>query len=423
MGVEREMSKRFSLGVLIVAAAVGTGCEKVPLLAPTASTISVSAQTTVLPPGGSTPITATVVESGGTPVQNGTLVRFSASLGRVEPAEVETRGGSATTTFIAGSASGAARITATSGAASGGEGDTAANVVTISIGGAAAATVTVSASPSRVGPSGGTVTVVASALDASGNRLVGVPINFSTDVGTLSASSAITDSNGEARVTLTTDRQAVVTARAGDKSATVTVTVATAGTVSLTTAPANPVPFGTPVTLTVTPAANTSPRVVVTWGDGSSDDLGIVAAPRAATHTYQAAGSYTITATATADGQSFTTATSVTMAPRPAINVNVTASTTTPAQCAPVTFTATVTGDATASISSYRWTIASNTASENESLTTSSNQLTRAFQTPGRKTVSVTATTIDGRTGDGQTQVVVQTPPTTIPPTPPPVCP
>src|SRR5688572_28326859 len=130
----RGMLSRFSIAVVVLVAAAATACEKVPLLAPTASTISISAQSRSLAPGGTTEITAAVVESGGTPVQNGTLVRFSASLGRVDPAEVETRGGIATTTFIAGATSGTAQVRATSGAASGGDGTTAANLVEIAIG-------------------------------------------------------------------------------------------------------------------------------------------------------------------------------------------------------------------------------------------------------------------------------------------------
>jgi adhesin/invasin len=393
--------------VLLVAAAMA-GCQKVPLLGPTGSTISVSAQSTVLPPGGSTQVSATVIESGGTPVQDGTLVRFSASLGRVEPPEVETRGGTATTTFVAGSSSGTAQVRATSGAAGGGEGEAAANVVSITIGGAAAAVVSVSANPSRVGPSGGTVSIVASATDTAGNRLVGVPVTFSTDAGTLSSSSAITDASGEARVSLTTDRQAVVTARVGDKSGTVTVTVAAAGTVSITASPNNPVPSGTPVTLTVTPATGTSPRVVINWGDGDVDDLGTVPAVRTVTHSYSNPGSYTVTATATADGQTFTTSTAVIVAPRAAINVNVGASPATPNQCDAVTITANVTGDTTASVSSFRWTIDSNASEEDETVTTTGNQLVRVWQEPGRKSISVTATTTDGRTGNGETQVVVR---------------
>jgi hypothetical protein len=291
-------------------------CDGVPLLAPRESTISVTSQALSLPPGGTTTITALVMESGGNAVHDGTRVSFSATLGRVEPAEVETRGGTATTTFVAGSASGTAQVRAMSGAATAsgttGEGATATagNVVQIAIGGAAATAVAVSATPSRVGPSGGTVTIIGSALDGSGNRLTGVPISFSTTAGTLSASSALSDSAGEARVTLNTNREATVTARAGAQSATVVVAVATAGTVTLATSPAAPV-SGSPVTLTVTPAAGTSPRVVVNWGDGSAEDLGIVAAVRSVTHTYPRAGSYTITTQATADGETFANAISI----------------------------------------------------------------------------------------------------------------
>ena len=41
--------------------------------------------------------------------------------------------------------------------------------------------------------------------------------------------------------------------------------------------PASPL-TGSPVTLTVTPAAGTSPRVVMDWGDGTTTDLGVVTA-------------------------------------------------------------------------------------------------------------------------------------------------
>jgi hypothetical protein len=306
------MLSRFWPAFVLVVGVVTISCDRVPLLGPSGSTITITAQSLTLAPGGRTEVTATVMESAGTPVHDGTLVRFSASLGTLQPPDVETRGGVARTTFVAGSASGTAQIRASSGAASGGEGDAPANAVSIAIGGAAAQALTVTASPSRVGPSGGTVTLIASALDGSGNRLPGVPVTFSTTAGTLSASSAIADSSGEARVALTTNREATVTARAGNQSATATVSVATAGTVGLTTTPATPV-SGSPVTLTVTPATGTTPRVIVTWGDGASDDLGIVAAPRSITHTYQQSGSYTITAQSTADGESFSTAISVTV--------------------------------------------------------------------------------------------------------------
>jgi hypothetical protein len=113
------MKSRVASGIVLLAALVAAACDKVPLLAPQESTISVSAQAVSLPPGGSTTITAMVMESSGTAVHDGTRVTFTATLGRVEPAEVETRGGTASTTFIAGATSGTAQIRATSGGAAG----------------------------------------------------------------------------------------------------------------------------------------------------------------------------------------------------------------------------------------------------------------------------------------------------------------
>ena len=65
------------LATIVVVAGTLAACDKAPLLAPTNSTISVSATTRTLPLGGSTEISAYVIESAGTPVQNGTTVRFT----------------------------------------------------------------------------------------------------------------------------------------------------------------------------------------------------------------------------------------------------------------------------------------------------------------------------------------------------------
>ncbi len=107
------------LAIAIVAAA--SACDKVPLTAPVASKISVSASSTAVAPGGSTEITAVVIEEAGTPVHNGTVVRFAATGGRVDPEEATTRDGVARTTFTAGSATGTGKVTATSGAAEAGD--------------------------------------------------------------------------------------------------------------------------------------------------------------------------------------------------------------------------------------------------------------------------------------------------------------
>jgi hypothetical protein len=115
-----------------VAILVACGCDRAPLVAPVASTISVFSPVTTMRPGETADVMAMVVEEAGTPVQDGTLIRFSATLGRVEPGEATTRNGVAHATFTAGETLGKARIVAMSGAAVSGE--QLANVLEIDIG-------------------------------------------------------------------------------------------------------------------------------------------------------------------------------------------------------------------------------------------------------------------------------------------------
>jgi hypothetical protein len=205
---------------------LATGCDKVPLTAPSESTVTVTTSSNVLPPGGTAAVSAFVAEQSGTPVQNGTVVRFATNLGRVDPVEAQTRNGIATTTFLAGDASGLADIRATSGSI-GGSGETATNVVRITVGAAAAETVTVRANPGSVPATGGTVELAASVVSVNGTALSGIPVSFTTTEGTLAASRVVTDAAGEAKtslsVTLSTGGTAVVTALAGTKSGTVTI--------------------------------------------------------------------------------------------------------------------------------------------------------------------------------------------------------
>jgi len=119
------------LVIAAVTCAATSACDKVPLLAPVASTISVSAASTTLQPGGTTEVAAVVTEEAGTPVQNGTTVYFSTTSGTVEPASAQTSGGVARVTFTAGSAAGTAKVTAFSGRA---ESGVPANTVDITIG-------------------------------------------------------------------------------------------------------------------------------------------------------------------------------------------------------------------------------------------------------------------------------------------------
>jgi hypothetical protein len=399
--------------VLLLAAVLMAACDKVPLLAPTNSTISLSSGTRTLPNGGSTELTAMVLESSGTAVHDGTAVRFTTTLGTVTPVEAQTRNGVATATFTAGNEAGIAEVRATSGGAgagtTGGTGGgttttTAGNVVQITIGAAAVNTIAVTVSPSTVPANGGTVTVIANALDANGNRLAGVPVTFTTTSGSLSSSVATTDSSGEARVQLTTSRAATVTAAAGSKTATATVTAAARNSLTLAVSPTDPA-VGQPVTLTVTPTIgenNSPPRVTVDWGDGTQQDIGTVSAARGVTHTYTASGSYTITATATGDGDTFTTSTAVTVSPR--AGVRITASPTSGEIGDTFTFTITPpsggqTDEVTVNINDERIVPLG--------AITTATPVTHVFTTAGAKVVRVTERSRDGSTSTATVAVNV----------------
>ena len=113
-------------------------------------------------------------------------------------------------TLHAGTASGVAELSAFSGGAQ------SSTPVRIAIGAAAATGVAVTASPGTVPAGGGTVTLTAKPTDANGNTLPGVPVSFSADAGTLGARTVVSNSLGEARTTLTTDRNTAVTASVGE---------------------------------------------------------------------------------------------------------------------------------------------------------------------------------------------------------------
>src|SRR5262245_39773270 len=371
---------RFGSYALLFATVLVAGCDKSPLLAPTQSTITVSAGDRQLPSTGTTQITAVVTEQAGTAVQDGTTVRFSTTLGILDPVESQTRNGAAVTTFFAANSSGIARIRAISGLASGG--DTESNLVEITVGAAAVNTVTLRANPASVGPTGGTVDLIAAVVSEGGQPLQGILVTFTSDQGTLSNPNAITNTAGEASTQLTTTQQAVVSATAGTKtSSNVTVAVRSGPTVTIACAPASgtgncaAVPAsgtsntGTVVFTVTRPTGSSTLRTAtIDFGDGSAQGLGNLAGGTATvTHTYDgpsdtANRNYTATILATdINGESAAASTSVIVTPRSRqLNVSLAASaiTATPGVGVTVIFTATVTPAGAAGadfVQKYEW--------------------------------------------------------------------
>ena len=177
-------------GMGLLAALVAESCDKAPLFAPTGSTITLTASRLASAGNGDTELVATVIEQSGTPVQNGTTVIFTTTLGTIEPREARTKGGTATAILRAGAQSGTATVSAFSGS-------TRADDITIEI--AVTQTVILSVTPESLPSSGGVVTLIAVVHDANGNPLQGISVVFTADAGVLSNTTAVTDSNGEAR--------------------------------------------------------------------------------------------------------------------------------------------------------------------------------------------------------------------------------
>jgi len=313
-----------------------TGCDKVPLTAPTGSVISIFAAANTVPINGDIEIVVTVIENGttattpttpttpgggtttpttptsttnpgaGTPVQNGTVVSFTTTIGHVEPSEARTSNGQVRVRFFAGAQSGVATITAFSGGASG-------KLENLKVGAAGVERVVVSASPQTVSPLGGTSTITARVEDVSGVGLSGIPVTFTSDNGSLNPATATTDSSGVATTTLTlttisgTTRAAKVTASVAGKTADVTVGMGARTGVTIT-GPTTQVSAGLPANFTVGVAAGANIQsVVVDFGDGSSQNLGALSGQTSVPHTYSDAGTFTVRATAT-DASGFSVA-------------------------------------------------------------------------------------------------------------------
>ena len=413
----------FSLGVLTMLVAIS--CDRVPLLAPTNSTVTLDAGSRVVETGGSTSVSAMVIEQSGTPVQNGTVVRFTTTLGRLDPVEAQTRNGVATTTFFAGNDSGVAEVRATSGGAggtsttttpsngnNGNNGSTTtttttttnSNVVLISVGSAAVDTVTVRANPSSVSTSSGaTVSLIATVVGTAGRLLPNIPVSFSATRGTLSAITAITDAQGEARVTLNTNGDTEISVAAGTKTATTKITGVAGPAVTLTCAPSSggsscsAATVGQAVVFTAQRALGSGnvTSAVLDFGDNSSVTLGNLSGPESIPHAYAQAGTYTARLTAT-DGNETSTAVQVVLV------TAVTASVTATISTAPRTVTAT--GTVSVPVTQYQFTWGDGSAATTG---TSPSSAPHTYTAAGTYNIVMTATLQGGGTATASTSITV----------------
>ena len=401
--------RHIALTVLVVSVALLGACDKVPLLAPTGTTITLFTNTQLLPLGGTADVTASVLESSGQPVQNGTVVTFTTSLGSIEPAEARTNGGKANVKLLAGTRSGTAEISAFSGSS------TATAKLSIPIGAAAVGNVLVSASPTRVPSTGGSTEIVATVQDTGGNVLSGVPVAFTTTQGVLSPAAATSGSDGTAKSTLTTNQDSTVTVTAGAKTGTVAIT-ATAVPIVTINPPATTPSVGVSAlfTISITPGNAAAPirSVLVDWDDGKQQSLGAASGSVTVPHTFLKAGTYEVEVTAT-DALNQTTRVTAPVDVFPAVPFTITLSASTGRVGSPVTITATPPVGAPV-IVNYTWNVGGSIVGHADGIisTTIPTVTVTYDRLPCSASVctvqiNLTATGADGRIGFGSTTTTI----------------
>jgi PKD repeat protein len=183
--------------VILLLALVVPGCDKASPVAPAGTTITLSVNPTRIDISGQASITAIVRRDNGTPVNPGTEVNFSTTLGTLDPDVAKTDDAGVARTVLTGAGQvGMATIEASTGAAT-----PATTEIQI---GSLASSVTLVASPTAIGKGGGTIELLAVVRDDAGQLLNELAVNFSTTSGTLESRGAakLTNQLGEARDTL-----------------------------------------------------------------------------------------------------------------------------------------------------------------------------------------------------------------------------
>ena len=226
-------------------------------------------------------------------------------------------------------------------------------------------------------------------------------MSFSASRGTLSGTTATTDAQGEARVTLTTNGDTDISVAAGTKTATTKITGVPGPAVALTCSVGSATncataSVGQAVVFTAQRAQGSGniTSAVLDFGDNSSVNLGKLSGPATIPHTYTQPGTYTARLTGT-DGNESSSSVQVVLVT--AVTATVSATITTPPRT--VTATATV----SAPVTQYVWSWGDMTANTTTTTATAPDTYTAA----GTFDITVTATLQGGGTATATTSIVV----------------
>lgn len=189
------MTSRAVLPLLLVLTLLpAAGCDKVAPVAPSGTTLTISANPAKIDsPSGTSTVTVVAIRPNGTPVNPGTQIRFSTDLGTIQEVAETDDSGVARVTLRGDGRLGMATVSATTG------GVAEAATLEVQIG-TPAASINLQPNPTTIAETGDTVQLVAVLTDSSGRPLQGRGVIFSTEVGELRSGGAIrqTDANGRA---------------------------------------------------------------------------------------------------------------------------------------------------------------------------------------------------------------------------------
>lgn len=181
---------------LLPALTLFTACDKSSPVAPEGTTITINANPVTIPTNGTSTITVTGRKGNGLPLTEGTVIRFSTSIGTIEASVATDREGVARATLRGDGRAGKAKVQATTGAIEAVEAE-------VELG-SPGASITLQADRSNLPEVGGTIALQANVRDPQGQAQPQAQVNFSTPLGTLASGGrfVLTDGGGIARDTL-----------------------------------------------------------------------------------------------------------------------------------------------------------------------------------------------------------------------------
>ncbi len=398
--------RRFGLLTLtgIMLAALGCSSDRGAPFAPSGAILALRILNPATVVNEVTTIVVTASQGSGAPVADGTEVAVTAAKGTLSQHKLRTQGGQASVTYTAPSVSGLDLVSASAGGALA--------ELSVRVASAAAAEVQLSARPETLPAGGGTSTITAVLVDATGAPVIGATVLFTATSGTLNATSVVSDSAGKAAVAIETVEPATVQATVeGGPGAEHFLAVRGVLSVSVTSRPAEP-QVGDAVTFTVTArqGGGTTPtgRLKVSYGDGKRFQQRL---ERRTTirHVYSSAGAYTAEIEFVADsGDTANTTATVVVVPVPVTFAVVVSSRPVQPQAGDlVTFTVTTTqSDGGRPNGQVR--IAYGDGSTHQQPINGTATMTHAYAAAGSFTAEVQFTAPDGTTARASVTVVVQ---------------